>query len=120
MGDQAGFLKRSYRIISQNRIKVENIRINEGAQELIFKTVKDGKESEVEHVWTLVTNLFVVRSMAVRHQTKCVFVGSSHKSKPTKFLTRFWQPHLECEFGVIFIRSCDSFVFVKLLLSGAK
>jgi len=54
--DQAGFLKRSYRIISQNRVKVENVRINEGAQELIFKTVKDGRESEVEHVWTLATN----------------------------------------------------------------
>jgi len=54
--DQAGFLKRSYRIISQNRVKVENVRINEGAQELIFKTVKDGMESEVEHVWTLASN----------------------------------------------------------------
>merc|ERR1712206_3406 len=41
--DQPGFLKRSYRII-------------EGAQELIFKTVKDGRESEIEHVWTLATN----------------------------------------------------------------
>merc|ERR1712107_213330 len=54
--DQAGFLKRSYRIISQNRVKVENVRINERAQELIFRTVKDGKESEVEHVWTLATD----------------------------------------------------------------
>jgi len=54
--DQAGSLKRSYRIISQNRVKVENVRINERAQEFIFKTVKDGRESEVEHVWTLATN----------------------------------------------------------------
>merc|ERR1712007_315493 len=54
--DQQGFLKRSYRIISQNRTKVENVRINESAQEFIFKTVKDGRESEIEHVWTLATN----------------------------------------------------------------
>jgi len=54
--DQAGFLKRSFRIISQNRVKVENVRINERAQEFIFKTIKDGRESEVEHVWTLATN----------------------------------------------------------------
>merc|ERR1712064_234788 len=54
--DQPGFLKRSYRIISQNRTKVENVRINESAQEFIFKTIKDGRESEIEHVWTLATN----------------------------------------------------------------
>jgi len=54
--DQPGFLKRSYRIISQNRTKVEHVRVNEAAQELIFKTIKDGKESENEHVWTLAKN----------------------------------------------------------------
>merc|ERR1711937_450025 len=54
--DQPGFLKRSYRIISQNRNKVEHVRVNEAAQELIFKTIKDGKESDNEHVWTLATN----------------------------------------------------------------
>jgi len=54
--DQPGFLKRSYRIISQNRAKVEHVRVNEAAQELIFKTIKDGRESDNEHVWTLATN----------------------------------------------------------------
>jgi hypothetical protein len=53
--DQPGFLKRSYRIISQNRTKVEHVRVNEAAQELIFKTIKDGRESENEHVWSLAT-----------------------------------------------------------------
>jgi len=54
--DQPGFLKRSYRIISQNRTKVEHVRVDEAAQELIFRTIKDGRESENEHVWTLAKN----------------------------------------------------------------
>merc|ERR1712063_12420 len=54
--DQPGFLKRYYRIISQNRVKVEHVRVNEAAQEFVIKTIKDGKESEVEHVWALATN----------------------------------------------------------------
>jgi len=53
VSDQPGFLKRSYRIISQNRIKMEHVRVNEAAYELIFKTVKDGRESDVEHVWAV-------------------------------------------------------------------
>jgi len=54
--EQVGFLKRAYRIISQNRVKLEVVHINEAAQELIFQTVKDLKECDVEHVWTLATN----------------------------------------------------------------
>jgi len=54
--DQAGFLKRYYRIISQNRVKVEHVRVNEAAQEFVIKTIKDGKESDVEHIWALATN----------------------------------------------------------------
>merc|ERR1712007_390414 len=54
--DQPGFLKRAYRIISQNRVKLEVVRVNEAAQELIFKTIKYQKASEVDHVWTLATN----------------------------------------------------------------
>lgn len=54
--DSKGFLKRAYRIISQNRVKLEVVRVNEAAQELIFKTIKDMKESDVEHVWTLATD----------------------------------------------------------------
>merc|ERR1712064_69472 len=56
VSDQPGFLKRSYRIISQNRTKLEHVRVNEAAQELIFNTIKDGKESDNENVWTLATN----------------------------------------------------------------
>merc|ERR1712007_256807 len=73
--DQPGFLKRSYRIISQNRTKVEHVRVNEAAQELIF----------------------VVKFTAAKYQIKCVYAGSFRMSKPTKSLMRFWLRHLKCD-----------------------
>jgi len=53
--DKEGYVFRSMRKISENRVVVEHIRLNEGAQEILIKNVKNGSESSDERVLALRT-----------------------------------------------------------------
>merc|ERR1712088_1061861 len=53
--DKKGHLLRSMRRISDNRVVTQHVRLNEGAQEILFRTVKKGKESNDECVLALRT-----------------------------------------------------------------
>jgi len=53
--DKAGYVFRSMRKISENRVVVEHIRLNEGAQEILIRNVKKGIESSDERVFKLLT-----------------------------------------------------------------
>jgi hypothetical protein len=53
--DKEGFVTRTMRQISENRTVTENIRLLEGAQEILIRKVKNGVESETEGVLALRT-----------------------------------------------------------------
>jgi len=53
--DKEGYVLRSMRRISDNRVLVEHIRLNEGAQEILLRRVKKGVESSDECVLALRT-----------------------------------------------------------------
>jgi len=53
--DKEGYVFRSMRKISDNRVVVEHIRLNEGAQEILIRNVKKGIESNDERVFALRT-----------------------------------------------------------------
>merc|ERR1712025_1558499 len=55
MGDKKGHVLRSMRRISDNRVVTQHVRLNEGAQEILFRTVKKGEESNDECVLALRT-----------------------------------------------------------------
>merc|ERR1711874_452989 len=54
--DMNGYALRSQRIIASNRVRTESIRLNEAAQEILFRAVENGVESDVEGVLTLRRN----------------------------------------------------------------
>lgn len=53
--DKKGHVLRSMRRISDNRVVTQHIRLNEGAQEILLRTVKKGEESNDECVLALRT-----------------------------------------------------------------
>merc|ERR1712193_312203 len=53
--DKQGYVFRSIRKIADNRVVTQHVRLNEGAQEILFRTVKKGKESNDECVLALRT-----------------------------------------------------------------
>merc|ERR1719328_428667 len=50
-----GYMVRSMRMIPTNKVSTENIRVNEAAQEIIFRSVKGGAEGTEERVLSLRT-----------------------------------------------------------------
>lgn len=53
--DKEGYVLRSMRRLSDNRVVSEQVRLNEGAPEILFKKVKKGVESNEEGVLALRT-----------------------------------------------------------------
>jgi hypothetical protein len=51
--EQQGFVFRSMRAIPTNRVLTENIRVNEGAREIVFRSVDNGAEHDHERVFAL-------------------------------------------------------------------
>merc|ERR1712064_240072 len=53
--EKAGYMVRSMRLIPTNKVSTDNIRVNEAAQEIIFRSVKGGVEGTEERVLALRT-----------------------------------------------------------------
>merc|ERR1712222_292803 len=53
--DKQGYAVRSMRVIPTNRVLTEAIRLNEGAREILFRTLDNGVEHDHERVLALRT-----------------------------------------------------------------
>merc|ERR1712065_37752 len=53
--EKPGYMVRSMRLIPTNKVSTDNIRVNEAAQEIIFRSVKGGAEGTEERVLSLRT-----------------------------------------------------------------
>jgi len=65
------------------------------------KTIKNGRESEVEHVWTLATNPLRCESHGRKASDQMRVRWELPQEQAKKFLTHFWQLHLKCDVYVV-------------------
>ena len=85
--EKAGYMVRSMRLIPTNKVSTDNIRVNEAAQEIMFRSVKGGAEGTEERSWRGALNRNAVRFTVVKCPPRCESIGRYFVSWWGKYLT---------------------------------